>query len=107
MRILAVALALSSMLASAGSASAVTWSFCIAPADGQNRIYISSPFQSVDERAERQFDEALWSRQLTHDSVQCPLADNEPSAIIMHQHAIDVNREWRRKIIELNWRPAQ
>ena len=107
MRILAATVVLGGMLLFAGSAAAATWSFCIAPADSQNRIYISRPFQSLGERAERQFDEALWSRRLLHDSVQCPLADSEASAIIMHQHAIDVNREWRRKIIELSWGPTQ
>lgn len=84
-------------------ALAADWSFCIAPADAENRIYISRPFSLSRSDSERRFDAALWARHLQHDSVQCPRADNEAAAFIMHQHAIEANREFRRQVIEMPW----
>jgi len=88
-------------------ASAADWSFCIAPADEENRIYISERFPSIGSKAEQEFDQALWARRLRHDSVQCPRAADEASAIIMRQHAIEVNREWGRQVIDRPWRPQR
>jgi hypothetical protein len=88
------------------TARAAEWSYCVAPSDAQNRIYISKPFASVGPRAEAEFDEALQARQLPHDAVECARADDQASAIVMRQQAITVNREWGRQVIDLRWRPA-
>jgi hypothetical protein len=73
--------------------------------DQESRIYISRPFPSIGPKTEQEFNEALWARRLPHDSVQCPRADNEAAAVVMHQHAIDMNRDWRRDVIDMPWRP--
>lgn len=93
------------LAAASRCASAAEWSFCIAPAERENRIYVSRPFVSVGSKTEQEFDETLWARSLRHDSVQCPRADNEAAAVVMHQHAVDVNRDWRRQVIDIPWQP--
>lgn len=87
------------------ASGAADWRFCIAPNEQQNRIYISAPFAAIGPRAEGEFGDMLTRRRLAYDSVQCPRADDESSAFVMRQHALDVNRLWGRRVIDLNWRP--
>lgn len=100
-----IALALA-MTALQHTARAAEWSYCVAPSDAQNRIYVSKPFVSVGPRAEAEFDDALNARQLPHDAVECARADDQASAIVMRQQAVNVNRDWGRQVIDLRWRPA-
>jgi hypothetical protein len=87
---------------------AAEWSYCIAPSDAQNRIYISKPFPiGARDAAEPAFDTALTRQRLAHDAVECAHADDEAAAIVMRQHAIDVNRQGGRKVIDLPWRPLR
>ena len=84
-------------------ARAGDWSYCLAPDDAENRIYISHPFASGSAKAEGAFEGTLTQRHLRHDSVQCPRADDEASAIVMHQHAVEVNRSSGRQVIDTPW----
>ena len=86
-------------------AQAADWSYCVAPADAENRIYVSMPFVSVGPWAESDFDDALAKRRLRHDAVECARADDEATAVIMRQQAIAVNRTWGRLVIDLRWPP--
>ena len=88
------------------SARASDWSFCIAPADAENRIYMSQPFPSGSAKAEGEFNNLLTQRRLHHDSVQCPRAGDEASAVVMHEHAVEVNRSSGRQVIDTPWRAS-
>src|SRR5579885_2885385 len=83
------------------TAFAADWSFCIAPADAEHRIFISHPFSSVGPTAEAEFGISLAQRHLNHDPVQCPRADDEASAVAMREHAIKVNRLWGRQVVDI------
>ena len=86
------------------TASAADWSFCIAPADADHRIFISRPFPSIGPTAEAEFDVSLARRHLNHEPVQCPRADDEEGAIVMREHAAEVNRQWGRQVVDIPWR---
>ena len=89
------------------TARAAEWSYCVAPSDAQNRIYISVPFPvSAAAADESGFDDALTGHRLDHDAVECARAGSEAEAVIMRQHAVDVNRGWGRQVIEVRWRPS-
>lgn len=104
----AIVLGLAIMILQQAAARAAEWSYCVAPADAQNRIYISKPFPiSATGAAEPGFDTALTEHRLAHDAVECARAENEAAAIIMRQHAIEVNREWGRQVIDMPWRPLR
>jgi hypothetical protein len=103
----AVTLALA-MMALQQTARAAAWGYCVAPADAQNRVYVSKPFPvSATDAAEPGFDTALTEHRLAHDAVECARAENEAAAIIMRQHAIAVNRGWGREVIDMPWRPLR
>ena len=87
-------------------AHAADWGFCVAPADADNRIFISRPFPSTGSKAEGDFEESLDRRRLRHDSVECPRADDEASAVVMRQHSVDVNRLWGRQIVDIPMRAS-
>jgi hypothetical protein len=90
------------------TARGAEWAYCIAPADAQNRIYVSNPFPvSAAGAAEPGFDIALTEHRLPHDTVECARAENEAAAIIMRQHAVAVNRQWGRQVIDMPWRPLR
>jgi hypothetical protein len=89
------------------AAVAADWSYCVAPADAKNRLYVSLPFPAIGPRAEARFDRTLARRRLPHDVVECPRADDEESAVVMRQHAIEVNRQWGRQVIDTHWRPRR
>ena len=82
------------------SARASDWSYCLAPAEADNRIYLSQPFPAGSVKAEGEFNDLLAQRRLRHDSVQCPRTGDEASAIVMRQHAIDLNRSWGRQVVD-------
>lgn len=107
MRASKTALILLAFTSACRCSSAAEWSFCIAPADRENRIYVSRPFVSGGAKAEQEFDETLWARRFEHDSVQCPRADSEAAAVVMHQHAVDANRDLDRQVIDMPWRPLR
>lgn len=87
---------------------AAEWGYCVAPADAQHRIYISKPFPvSVPGADEPGFDITLTAHHLAHDMVECARAANEAAAVIMRQHAIDVNREWGRQVVDVPWQPQR
>ena len=100
----AVTLALAMMVVQ-HAARAAEWGYCIAPSEADNRIYISRPFPIRSGAAEPAFDATLTEHRLEHDAVECAHAENEASAIIMRQHAADVNRGWGREVIDMPWRP--
>ena len=90
------------------TARAAEWGYCIAPADAQNRIYISNLFpMTAKEAVEPGFDSTLTEHRLDHDAVECARADDEAAAIVMRQHAVAVNRQWGRQVIDLPWRPLR
>lgn len=84
-------------------ARASDWGYCLAPADADNRIYLSRPFPSRGAKTEREFDDLLTKRDLRHDSVQCPRADDEQAAVAMRRHAVEVNRLSGRQVIDTPW----
>jgi len=88
-------------------AHAADWSYCIAPADADKRIFISQPFRAIGPGAEGDFDVSLARRHLRHDAVQCPRADGEASAVVMRQHAVEVNRQWGRQVVDMPWHTQQ
>ena len=89
------------------TAHAAEWGYCVAPSDAQNRIYISMPFPvSAAAADESGFDAALTGHRLDHDAVECARAESEADAIVMRQHAVDVNRDWGRQVIQMRWRPS-
>lgn len=89
------------MLCVCSPARAADWSYCLAPADADNRIFVSRPFPSDGPTAEAEFNDALARRHLRHDAVQCPRAGDEESAVAMWQYAVEVNREWGRQVVDL------
>ncbi|HZT25170.1 MAG TPA: hypothetical protein VFA57_05645 [Pseudolabrys sp.] len=90
------------------AAQANAWSFCIAVADAQKRIYVSTLFPfTAPGSAEPGFAVALARQQIPHDAVQCPRADDEQTAVTMRDHAIEVNRLWGRDVINFRWSPRQ
>lgn len=90
------------------TAHAAGWGYCVAPAEAQNRVYVSPPFPiSAPGTAEPGFDTRLAESHLRHDTVECARADSEAAAIIMRQHAVDVNRQWGREVIDVPWRPLR
>ena len=103
----AITLALAMMVLQQ-TAGAAEWSYCVAPSDAQNRIYISSPFPiNAQSEAEPGFDNTLTEHRLNHDAVECARADNEAAAVIMRQHAVAVNRQWGRQVVDMPWRPLR
>ena len=103
----AITLALA-MMALQQTARATEWSYCVAPSDAQRRIYISIPFPvTTAGAAEPGFGDALTGRGLAHDVVECARAKNEAAAVVMRQHAIEVNREEGRRVIDMPWRPLR
>jgi hypothetical protein len=90
------------------TARAAEWAYCIAPANAQNRIYVSKPFPiSAAGAAEPGFEATLTEHRLPHDGVACARAENEAAAIIMREHAVAVNRGWGRQVIDMPWRPLR
>jgi hypothetical protein len=87
-------------------ARAADWGYCIAPADADNRIFISRPFPSDGPKAEGEFEDSLDRRHLRHDAVECPRADDQATAVVMHQHAVDVNRLWGRQVVDIPMRAS-
>ena len=85
-------------------ALASDWSYCLAPAEADGRIYMTEPFPSGSVKAEGEFNDLLMQRHLRHDTVQCPRANDEASIVVMRQHAIDVNRSSGRQVIDAPWR---
>lgn len=87
-------------------ALATDWSYCVAPSEADKRIYISLPFPWIGSRAEALFGAALATHNFSFDIVECARTDDESDAAVMRQHAIDVNRQEGREVIETHWRPA-
>ncbi len=104
----AVTLALATLFLQQQTAHAAAWSYCVAPADAQNKLYVSAPFPiGTADAAETGFETTLTEHHLAHDAVQCTHAGTEAVAIVMRQHAIDVNRDLRRQVIDVPWRPER
>jgi hypothetical protein len=105
MRAVTIALAMTTLQLTARAAE---WGYCVAPSDAQNRIYVSRPFPiGAPGAAEPGFDIALTAHRLSHDAVECARAESEAAAIIMRQHAIEVNRGWGRQVVDMPWRPPR
>lgn len=96
------ALVLAALLLSS-QAEAADWGFCVAPSDSEGRIYVSLPFPAERSSAEGAFDDALARQRLAHDSVQCPRADDRTAAVSMREHAVSMNKQGGRQVIELDW----
>lgn len=81
------------------------WSYCLAPSDGQKRVYISAPFSIAKPAGEIEsdFNRILNVMKIAHDDVQCPRAGDEQSAVIMREQAIRFNRQFGRQIFYLTW----
>jgi len=89
-------------------ALAADWRYCLAPSHSEHKTYVTPAFRTtmpMDE-AETQFASSLHRSGLRYDDVQCPRSDDEPSIIIMQDHAITVNHELGNEIINLRWKPA-
>jgi hypothetical protein len=84
------------------------WRYCLAPSQTDHKIYISAPFSVSADRdhSESSFDDALAQRRLRHDDVQCPHSNDEASAVVDKQHAIDFNRRSGNQVIDLHWTPS-
>jgi hypothetical protein len=89
------------------AASAVDWGYCFAPSEENKRIYISPVFPVMGSQPETSFRAGLAKRNLSNDVAECARADDESTAVIMRQYAIDVNRKWGRRVIETQWRPSR
>jgi hypothetical protein len=96
------------VMVSASSASAGDWRYCLAPSQTDHKIYISAPFSVSAERdeSESSFDDALARLHLRHDDVQCPHSNDEASAVVDKQYAIEFNRRSGNQVIDLHWTPG-
>lgn len=103
---LAAVVAVALILSQSG-VSASDWSYCVAPSEEGKRIYISAVFPVHGSQAEASFRAELSRRNLSTDVAECAIADNEAAAVIMRQYAIDINRQWGRRVIETQWRPSR
>jgi hypothetical protein len=98
------ALAVVLTIAFTQTASATEWRYCLASAYKQNTIYFSAAFASNagEESADSAFERKLGQAGLSHDSVQCPRADNETEIMEMFRYAIDYNQKIGNKIVYVN-----
>jgi hypothetical protein len=95
------------LLSLQSAASAADWGYCFAPSEADKRIYISPVFPVLGPQSEASFRAELAKRNLSNDVAECARADDESTAVIMRQYAIDVNRKWGRRVIETQWRPSR
>jgi hypothetical protein len=96
------------LMASASSADAGVWRYCLAPSQTDHKIYISAPFSvsAEPDDSESRFEDALARLHFRHDDVQCPHSNDETSAVADKQHAIEFNRRSGNQIIDLHWTPG-
>jgi hypothetical protein len=89
-------------------AAAAEWRFCIALANQEHRIYVTSPFLTAIpmEAMENGLHQTLDRAGRRHDSVQCPTGASEQAVRLMRQHADDFNRQMGNDVVPLDWRPA-
>jgi hypothetical protein len=88
-------------------AAAAEWQYCLAPSHYDRKIYISGVFPvTLPRDTEHEFMQSLNQSHFTYQDVQCPLSDNESSAVIMQQHTISFNRDLGNQIIKFPWKPT-
>jgi len=89
--------------ASAQTALATDWQYCLAPWRAKHKIYMSATFlvrgSLID--ADDAFERMLEQAGLRHDDVQCPRADDERTIVKMMQYAIILNQEAGNAIVHL------
>jgi hypothetical protein len=87
-------------------AEAGTWCYCLAPSHAESTVYMSQVFatETPVNRAESAFGSLLAQSAFRYDDVQCPLSDNESSALAMQRQAIAYNRDLGNRIVNLPWR---
>ena len=85
------------------------WRFCLAPAEADHKIYVTTPFpeQPATGDAEQEFRRSLSWSGLVYDVVQCPRSDDETSAQAAQRQAIDYNRRLGNRVVTMNWKPGQ
>ena len=90
-------------------ALAAEWRFCIAPSNGEHKIYMTAPFFAVTsmEAMESAFHLALERSGRRHDAVQCPTGANEQAVRTMRLHADEFNRQMGVEVIPVDWRPGR
>jgi hypothetical protein len=88
-------------------ATAGEWRYCLAPSHSENTVYMSPVFPTdlPMGSAESDFGSVLQRARYHYDDVQCPLSDNETSALAMQRQTIDYNRQLGNRIVDLPWRP--
>jgi hypothetical protein len=96
------------MVAVSQTALAADWQYCLAPSYREHTIYFSAAFMTSTGlgSADSSFERKLNRAGLTHDSVQCPRADDENSIMAMFQYAISYNQKLGNKIVYVNWDPT-
>jgi hypothetical protein len=89
--------------ASAQTAWATDWQYCLAPSHAEHKVYMSTTFfvrgSLID--ADSAFERMLEQAGLQHDDVQCPRADDERTIVEMMQYAIILNQEAGNAIVHL------
>jgi hypothetical protein len=89
------------------SVSAADWRYCLAPASGEHKVYLSEPFQTdapMTAVADA-FARLLTRSGLRHGEIQCPRSDSEESALIMRDYTIDYNRMNGNEIAKMRGKP--
>jgi len=89
------------------SANAADWRYCLAPALGERKLYLSEPFETDEPMATvtRAFARVLMEAGLAHGEIQCPRSDSGESALMMRDYTIDFNRKNRNEIVEVPGKP--
>jgi hypothetical protein len=89
------------------SASAADWRYCLAPAPGERKVYLSEPFQTDAPMTavEEVFARLLTRSGLRHGEIQCPRSDSEESAFMMRDYTIEYNRMNGNEIAKVRGKP--
>jgi hypothetical protein len=92
-----------------GHAAAAEWHYCVAILHTERTAYVTDAFRTTTGTSaiESEFARFLDNGGLSHDDVQCPRADSEPSAQAMQQHTEAYNQTAGNKVVGLQWRPTK
>jgi hypothetical protein len=90
------------------TALAADWQYCLAPSDGEHKVYLSGVFRTseVSRSTDDGFGKILAQKGLRHDVVQCPRADTEIAIMTMLRDAVAYNQRVGRQVVYLYWEPA-
>jgi hypothetical protein len=87
------------------TASGAEWEYCLAPSNGEHKVYISDAFETdvSSWKSGELFEHILVRSGLQHDVVQCPRADSVSAIMTMRQHAVAYNNQIGRTVIYVRW----